>query len=76
MQMPAGKFKSGCLALMDRVNKTHEEIVITKHGKPIARMVPVSNAPKIPLFGCMKGTVHAQGDLLESLDIDWGEHAN
>ena len=38
--IPAGEFKNRCLALMDEVNETGEEIVITKHGKPVSRLVP------------------------------------
>lgn len=38
----AGEFKAKCLALMDEVARTGEEIIITKRGKPIARLEPVS----------------------------------
>ena len=40
-QIPAGEFKQGCLAILDEVAKTHREVVITKRGKPVARLVPV-----------------------------------
>ena len=39
--IPAGAFKQGCLAILDEVAKTHREVVITKRGKPVARLVPV-----------------------------------
>lgn len=39
--IPAGAFKQGCLAILDRVANDHEEIVITKRGRPVARLVPV-----------------------------------
>lgn len=58
MEMPAGKFKALCLKLMDDVNQNHQEVIITKHGKPVAKLVPIlteSNTPS--LFGCMKGSV-------------------
>ncbi len=38
----AGAFKQGCLALIDAVASTREEIVITKRGKPLARLVPLA----------------------------------
>ncbi len=38
----AGAFKQGCLALIDGVASTREEIVITKRGKPVARLVPLA----------------------------------
>jgi prevent-host-death family protein len=40
-KMAAGSFKAKCLALMDEVQSKHESIVITKRGKPVAKLVPV-----------------------------------
>jgi prevent-host-death family protein len=40
-RIPAGAFKQGCLAILDEVAETHREVVITKRGKPVARVVPV-----------------------------------
>ena len=56
-QVAAADFKARCLDLMDRVRETGAEYVITKHGTPVARLVPVVDAPESPLFGSMKGTV-------------------
>lgn len=39
--IPAGEFKQGCLALLDEVEGQHVEIVITKRGRPVARLVPM-----------------------------------
>ena len=39
--IPAGAFKQGCLAILDDVAATHREVVITKRGRPVARLVPV-----------------------------------
>lgn len=41
--VPAGVFKQGCLAILDEVATTHCEVVITKRGKPVARLVPVTS---------------------------------
>lgn len=58
MQMPAGKFKALCLKLMDDVNQNHQEITITKHGKPVAKLVPITTLPTtLSLLGCLKGSV-------------------
>jgi prevent-host-death family protein len=42
--VPAGVFKQGCLALIDQVAESKDEIVITKRGKPVARLVPIEDA--------------------------------
>jgi prevent-host-death family protein len=42
-QVPAGLFKQGCLALIDDVASSETEIVITKRGKPVARLVPIED---------------------------------
>jgi len=39
--IPAGEFKQGCLAILDEVAKTHRPVVVTKRGKPVARVVPI-----------------------------------
>lgn len=52
----AGVFKARCLELMDEVARTGEEIVVTKYGRPIARLVPLECPPR-PLFGRARHTV-------------------
>ncbi len=42
-RIPAGEFKQGCLAILDQVAEHHQEYVITKRGKPVARLVPVES---------------------------------
>ena len=41
--MTATEFRAKCLGLFDRVTKTGETIVITKRGKPMVRVVPISS---------------------------------
>ena len=71
MNMPAGVFKAKCLQLMDDVQKYHKEIVITKFGKPVAKLVPVEEGKPKPLFGCMKGTVKIHGDIIAPTGEVW-----
>jgi len=61
--IPAAKFKAQCLALLDRV--TPEGIVITKHGKPVAKLVPVSGG-SAALIGRLKGKIRVKGDILST----------
>ena len=69
--MPAGQFKSQCLALMDEVEATHEPIVITKRGKPVAKLVPIENAGKDVIFGFLEGKGRITGDIVSPVfDLD------
>ena len=65
----AGDFKAKCLQLLDEVAESREPLVITKRGKPVARLVPVP--PESPLFGAMAGSVEGEADLLSPLDVEW-----
>jgi len=71
--VPAGVFKATCLELMDRVRDRREEIVITKYGKPVAKLVPVNDAdaPQGTAWGWMKGTVLWYGDVISPIDVEW-----
>ena len=63
----AGKFKATCLSLIDQVQREHKEIVITRRGKPVARIVPLE-PEKIPdLFGRMKGSVEILGEIISPI---------
>jgi prevent-host-death family protein len=45
-KMAAGSFKTHCLAILDEVQAKRETVVITKHGKPAAKLVPVATLPQ------------------------------
>jgi prevent-host-death family protein len=60
-RIPAAKFKEQCLALLDRVDA--EGIVITKRGKPVAKLVPIA-AESAELIGRLRGRVKVNGNIL------------
>ena len=71
--MPAGVFKARCLAVMDEVQKKRETVLITKHGKPVAKLVPAGkDADNIYNFFAGKGSI--TGDVVApALSLDeWG----
>ncbi len=68
--MKASEFKARCLKLMDEVAETGREIVITKHGRPVSRLVPHVERPK-SLFGIDKGKIEIFGDIIEPIDVEW-----
>jgi len=73
--VPAGQFKANCLSLMDKVNLQQRVIVITKHGKPIAKLVPFSETRK-SLFGAMTGSVKIISDIVQSTGEAWEADAD
>lgn len=68
--MPAGEFKAKCLKVMERVAETGEPLVVTRHGRPVVQLIPVSQgAPS--LFGRLSGAVTREGDLLAPIGDAW-----
>ena len=73
MEMTFIEFKLKCLELMDHVKESHEEVIITQDGSPVAKLVPYEEHIEEPvnLFGYMKGSVTINGDILEPIDENW-----
>ena len=69
MPIPAGEFKAKCLQLLDEVAETREPLVITKFGKPVARLVPMP--PAHTLRGALKDSVLYENDIVSPLDNEW-----
>ena len=69
-EISAGEFKARCLALMDDVQDRGVEYVITKRGRPVAKLAPV-RVERRTLLGSMKGTVKVRGDIVSPLDELW-----
>ena len=64
--MPAGQFKTHCLSVIDEVYNKREEVVITKHGKPMARLIPQNDSPE-SIFGFMQGMGRIVGDIVSPI---------
>jgi len=63
----AADFKAKCLKLFDRVRDERAEYVVTKHGKPVARVVP-AGVPSTSLRGVFAGRIRITGDIVSA---DW-----
>ena len=70
-QIAAGVFKARCLTLLDDVQRSRKEIVITKRGKPVARLVPVEKTAAPSPWGWMKGTIEIRGDIVGPTGEVW-----
>ena len=70
--MKASEFKAKCLRLMDEVAERGEEIVITKNGKPVAKLTPYRRKPKMP-FGRNRENIRILGDIVSPMPAEWFE---
>ena len=66
-RVPAAQFREQCLALLDRVGP--EAIIITKHGKPVAKLVPI-HTDSAKLIGSFKAKIKIKGNIL-STAVKW-----
>jgi prevent-host-death family protein len=66
----ASEFKAKCLALMDEVERTGKTVTITKHGNPVADLVPHSPKKK-NLRGLFKDKLVITGDIISPIDVEW-----
>lgn len=73
-KMAAGAFKANCLAIMDEVRSKRETVVITKRGKPVAQLVPVS-AETDDIYNFLAGKGAITGDVVSPAlsSKEWGK---
>jgi prevent-host-death family protein len=69
--IPAAAFKATCLELMDHVHETGTEYIVTKHGRPVVKVVPCVEPERRPLFGLLKGTVLKYERPFDSIDGEY-----
>ncbi len=63
----AAQFKEQCLAILDEVGP--EGVVVTKHGKPVAKLIPIE-MDSADLIGSLKDEIEIKGDIL-STGVKW-----
>ena len=69
-QIPAGEFKAKCLKIMDEVKASGRTVIVTKHGVPVAKLVPIE-AVSPEKFGLAKNSIQISGDIISSIDEKW-----
>ena len=70
-RIAAGSFKARCLAVMDEVNARRETVVITKHGRPVAKLVPIDKDTD-EIYNFLHGKGAVVGDVISPAIKDWG----
>lgn len=73
--MKASEFKATCLRLMDEVTNSGAEIVITKNGRPTARLVPYRKQFR-DWFGADRGRIEILDDVISPIDVEWEAQAD
>jgi prevent-host-death family protein len=63
----AAKFKEQCLSVLDSVDA--DGIIITKHGKPVAKLVPIETE-SAAMIGKLRGRIRIKGDIM-STGLSW-----
>jgi prevent-host-death family protein len=67
----AREFKAKCLKLLDEVAEKREPPIITKHGKPVAQLVPLPADDWVDPFGALRGSGVIVGDIISPLEDEW-----
>jgi antitoxin (DNA-binding transcriptional repressor) of toxin-antitoxin stability system len=72
-EIAISKFKATCLAVLQKVNKTGQPILVTRFGQPVAQIAPPVTAKRAPKFGTAVGSLTIHGDIVGPItDIsDW-----
>lgn len=77
LTVSVSEFRANCPTLFDTVRDTGQEIVVTKHGHPVAKVVPVNSSPTATLSGMAKDIIHLPPDFdidaMELVANDWYE---
>ena len=63
--------KTHCSRIIDGVARKRNVVVVTKHGKAVARIIPINDEAPQPIFGFAKGRVSVYGDILEPVETYW-----
>ena len=70
LRIPVSQFKARCLRLMEEVGNNRLRLLVTKRGKPLARIEP-PDRETAKIHGWLRGSVKITGDLTEPTGTDW-----
>lgn len=77
-EIAISKFKATCLAVLEKVRKTGQPVLVTRFGRPVAQITPPTPARRVPKLGTGADSAEILGDIVESItDIsDWDAWSN
>jgi prevent-host-death family protein len=65
--VPVAEFEANCVDLLEEIAGSGNDIVITRDGKPLAKVVPIESSLRGPMFG----TIEIVGNIVEPIDDEW-----
>ncbi|MBT3602720.1 MAG: type II toxin-antitoxin system Phd/YefM family antitoxin [Candidatus Latescibacteria bacterium] len=68
--IPAGQFKTHCLSLLDDVSQNHETLIVTKHGKPVAQILPINTNEETD-ENPLKNSIVFEKDIILPIEDVW-----
>jgi prevent-host-death family protein len=77
-EIAISKFKATCLAVLEKVKKSGQPILVTRFGQPVARIIPPTPTSRVRKLGTLAGTAEIRGDIVGPItDIsDWDDWSN
>ena len=69
-KVSTSELKAHCSQVIDRVVRSCVPVIITRRGRPVAKLVPLEEEP-VELFGFLKGSITVHGDVVEPVDVTW-----
>jgi prevent-host-death family protein len=71
--IPIGEFKTHCYQILDQAQKEGHSVIVTRKGKPIARILPLDSQTEKDdcFFDSLKDSVSIKGDIISSIDVKW-----
>ena len=77
-EIAISKFKATCLAVLEKVKKTGQPVLVTRFGQPVAQITPLATAKRAPKFGTAVGTAEILGDIVGPITVisDWDAWSN
>lgn len=70
MDMTVTQFKAKCLGVIDKVQKEKARVIITRHGRPAAELIPITSSSTGKIFGRSKKTTMISGEIF-STEESW-----
>jgi prevent-host-death family protein len=70
-ELSTSQLKAHCSEVVEGVASRRETVIVTRRGRPVAKIVPIDAGEQRALFGCARGVLTIRGDLIDPVDVAW-----